>query len=270
MTVPRSIASAEAPAFATGALRPGTGHRWLRLALLVLAGLPLLAVSARAEVWEFDRRGNVLRAPADATVARHDAPLAPPRETPPTGRTRAIYQPMAEGVAAVHAQDPAVAAAGLDPAGFTRLFVALIDQESGFDPLARSPKGAQGLGQLMPETAAALGVADAMEPIANLQGAARYLTAQLATFGRIDLALAAYNAGPGAVAQYGGIPPYRETRTYVARITAAAELARPEIGRLAMARPLTPTVLDEAAAKPLVTPAALAAPAQGTVLEWKR
>ena len=137
----------------------------------------------------------------------------------------AIYRPMAEGVAEVYAADPAVAGAGLGEEDFVRLFVALIDQESRFNPRARSPKGAQGLGQLMPETAALLGVDDAYEPMANLHGAARYLTAQLAAFGRVDWALAAYNAGPHRVEQYHGIPPYRETRDYVARITAAAELA---------------------------------------------
>ena len=90
---------------------------------------------------------------------------------------------MAEGVAEVYAADPAVAGAGLDTEDFVRLFVALIDQESRFNPRALSPKGARGLGQLMPETAALLGV-DAAEPMANLHGAARYLTAQLAEFGR--------------------------------------------------------------------------------------
>ena len=146
---------------------------------------------------------------------------------------------------------------------FVRLFVALIDKESRFNPRARSPKGAQGLGQLMPETAARLGVDDAYEPMANLHGAARYLTAQLAAFGRVDLALAAYNAGPHRVDQYHGIPPYRETRDYVARITAAADLAaipvttqRPEVGR-ALSTPLEPTALDE----PIQ---------QGSVLEWTR
>ena len=116
---------------------------------------------------------------------------------------------MAEGVAEVYAADPAVADAGLSEEEFVRVFVALIDQESRFNPLALSPKGARGLGQLMPETAARLGVEDATEPMANLHGAARYLTAQLAAFGRVDWALAAYNAGPHRVAQYHGIPPYR-------------------------------------------------------------
>ena len=133
--------------------------------------------------------------------------------------TRAIYEPMAEGVAEVYAADPAVASAGLEEEDFVRLFVALIDQESRFNPAAVSPKGARGLGQLMPETAALLGV-DAGEPMANLHGAARYLTAQLAEFGRVDLALAAYNAGPErrSLAQ-GYVPAISETRNYVRTIT---------------------------------------------------
>ncbi|MBB5224608.1 hypothetical protein HNP73_004579 [Amaricoccus macauensis] len=185
----------------------------------------------------------------------------------------AIYEPMAEGVAEVYAAHPAVAGAGLDEADFVRLFVALIDQESRFNPAAVSPKGARGLGQLMPETAALLGV-DAGEPMANLHGAARYLTEQLAAFGRVDLALAAYNAGPQRVEQFHGIPPFRETRDYVAKITAAAELAdagaapafaaRPEPAR-AFASPSSPELETNA-----LEPISLAAPAQGTVLEWKR
>jgi soluble lytic murein transglycosylase-like protein len=80
-----------------------------------------------------------------------------------------------------------------------------------------SPKGAFGLGQLMPETARALGV-DRRDIAQNLDGAARYLLAQLDRFRDIDLALAAYNAGPHRVTEYGGVPPFAETRTYIARI----------------------------------------------------
>ena len=80
-----------------------------------------------------------------------------------------------------------------------------------------SPKGAYGLGQLMPDTARSLGV-DPRDPSQNLDGAARYLLAQIATFKDIDLALAAYNAGPHRVVEYSGIPPFAETRDYIARI----------------------------------------------------
>ncbi len=82
---------------------------------------------------------------------------------------------------------------------------------------AVSPKGARGIMQLMPSTAAELGV-DPRDPLANINGGAAYLARQLATFHSVPLALAAYNAGPGAVTRYGGVPPYRETQNYVGTI----------------------------------------------------
>jgi hypothetical protein len=97
------------------------------------------------------------------------------------------------------------------------LFLRMIGQESGFDQSAVSPKGASGVGQLMPGTAKELGV-DASDPYQNIEGSARYLAQQYAKFGTWPLALAAYNAGPGAVSKHGGIPPYAETQGYVAKI----------------------------------------------------
>lgn len=94
------------------------------------------------------------------------------------------------------------------------LFLRLVQQESGWNPRARSHKGATGLAQLMPGTAAKLGV-NPHDPVQNLHGGARYLRMMYNTFGNWRLALAAYNAGPGAVQKYGGVPPYRETRNYV-------------------------------------------------------
>ncbi len=94
------------------------------------------------------------------------------------------------------------------------LFLRLVQQESGWNTNARSVKGALGLAQLMPATAQALGV-DPNDSHQNLEGGARYLRTQYNTFGTWELALAAYNAGPGAVQQYGGIPPYNETINYV-------------------------------------------------------
>lgn len=97
--------------------------------------------------------------------------------------------------------------------------LALVYQESRFNPCARSPAGAVGLTQLMPATAASLGV-DENNIEDNLRGGARYYKQQLRDFnGNVDLALAAYNAGPGNVSKYGGIPPFKETQTYVAAIT---------------------------------------------------
>ncbi len=94
------------------------------------------------------------------------------------------------------------------------LFLRLVQQESGWNVNARSHKGALGLAQLMPQTARALGVNPA-DPAQNLEGGARYLRRQFETFGTWRLALAAYNAGPGAVQKYNGVPPYNETRNYV-------------------------------------------------------
>jgi soluble lytic murein transglycosylase-like protein len=97
------------------------------------------------------------------------------------------------------------------------LFLRLIQQESGWNPGAVSPKGATGLAQLMPGTARMLGV-DINDPEENLNGGARYLRRMYDKFGTWKLALAAYNAGPGAVDEHDGIPPYQETIAYVAAI----------------------------------------------------
>ncbi len=97
------------------------------------------------------------------------------------------------------------------------LFLRLVQQESNWRATARSHKGAIGLAQLMPGTAAVLRV-DPHDPYQNLDGGARYLAEQYRTFGSWRLALAAYNAGPGAVIKYGGVPPFKETRNYVRKI----------------------------------------------------
>lgn len=97
------------------------------------------------------------------------------------------------------------------------LFLRLVQQESGWNPVAVSSKGATGLAQLMPETAEILGV-EISDPAANLDGGARYLRMMFDKFGTWELALAAYNAGPGAVEEHDGIPPYAETENYVKAI----------------------------------------------------
>lgn len=108
---------------------------------------------------------------------------------------------------------------GVDPA----LLAGLVKQESNFDPNAGSPAGAQGLTQLMPATAASLGVTNVHDPAQALEGGAKYLRQQLDRFGGdVARALAAYNAGPGAVERFGGVPPYAETQQYVRRVQANA------------------------------------------------
>ena len=109
----------------------------------------------------------------------------------------------------------AAQANGVDPA----LLKGLIRQESNFDPNAQSPAGAAGLTQLMPATAAGLGVSDPTDPAQAIQGGAKYLRQQLDRFGGDPAkALAAYNAGPGAVQRFGGVPPYAETQAYVQKV----------------------------------------------------
>lgn len=104
---------------------------------------------------------------------------------------------------------------GLDP----DLVLAVVGVESAFRTDAVSPKGARGLMQLMPATARSLGVSDALDPQQNLDGGVRHLGSLLALYrGDLRKALAAYNAGAGAVERYGGPPPYRETRDYVRRV----------------------------------------------------
>lgn len=102
------------------------------------------------------------------------------------------------------------------------LLAAVAKTESAFNPAAVSPAGAQGLMQFMPATAQGMGV-NPLNPASAIDGAARYLSAHLREFGSVDLALAAYNAGPGNVRKYGGIPPFTETQNYVARVKTAWE-----------------------------------------------
>jgi len=117
----------------------------------------------------------------------------------------------------------AAARNGVDPA----VLHGLIQQESGFDPSATSSAGACGLTQLMPGTASSLGVSNPLDPAESIEGGARYLGQLTSEFGgNTSDALAAYNAGPGAVQEYGGIPPYSETESYVTKVLGYAEAYR--------------------------------------------
>jgi len=129
---------------------------------------------------------------------------------------------------------------GIDP----RLVLAVIRAESGFDPDARSPRNAQGLMQLIPETAERFAVSDAFDPEQNIRGGIRYLRWLLSYFrGDVMLALAAYNSGEGTVDRFGGVPPYAETTTYIERIFARYPHARhPFDAGLAKASPALATM----------------------------
>ncbi len=112
---------------------------------------------------------------------------------------------------------------GLDPA----VLHGLIQQESDFNPSSESSAGAAGLTQLMPGTAASMGVANPLNPAESIEGGARYLSGLMSQFGgNTTDALAAYNAGPGAVQQYGGVPPYAETQDYVTKVLGYAQAWR--------------------------------------------
>jgi soluble lytic murein transglycosylase-like protein len=112
------------------------------------------------------------------------------------------------------------------------LIKAIIANESGFNANATSNVGAQGLMQLMPGTASGLGVTDAYDPAQNVWGGTRYIRGLLDRFGgNVELAVAAYNAGPGAVEKYNGVPPYAETQNYVQNVLASFAKYKAQVPR---------------------------------------
>ena len=209
------------------------------------------ATPALATVFEYGPNGAVKidgERPSDPNEETEPKSAPAAQSVVANSKSHGPYPDLARDVALRHAGGPGPRAAGLDVTTFIRLFTELVRAESAFNPRAISPKGAQGLGQLMPATARSLGVTDPWDPLQNLDGAARYLCAQLERFGDARLALAAYNAGPHRVVQYGGIPPYRETRAYVAEISAAVGLAptaeREPPPRASAASPATQSTSD--------------------------
>ena len=186
----------------------------LGLAVPAMADGLRIQKSGKSRIAQFERQTRLLdsrlagqyqqsaRLRPKGTSTKSVVDLALPGTIPAySGNRRSQYLPHARAMARKHGVPE-------------DLFLRLVQQESGWNPSARSNKGARGLAQLMPGTAAKLGV-DASDPIQNQEGGARYLRMMYNTFGNWRLALAAYNAGPGAVQKYGGVPPYRETRNYV-------------------------------------------------------
>jgi len=165
--------------------------------------------SATGALAIFDEPDN-----AAATEEIRVAAIAPRAPLP-----RADVLSTIEATALRYGSHPGLRRAGLTVTDWLHLFRANIEIESAYRQSAVSSAGAIGLGQLMPATARALNV-DPRDPLQNLDGSARYLVRMLLEFGSPQLALAAYNAGPDAVRQYGGIPPYRETQNHVARVMA--------------------------------------------------
>ncbi len=164
--------------------------------------------------------GQAGATPALAEASALPTATATASSAAPIASTATTASPLAAGEAGgpvpYAAQiEAACAKYGVEPA----LLAGVIEQESHFDPSAGSPAGAQGLTQLMPETARGLGVTNPYDPAQAIEGGARLLGEKLAEFGGdTELALAAYNAGSGAVHQYHGIPPYAETQEYVQKV----------------------------------------------------
>lgn len=200
-------------------------HQMRMIALPAALGFCLCAQVSGADVLVFAPNGAVVQSASWTAYdgkAKPRAQLpsqhAPTNAQPAKRTTNTEVQSQIDLTVARHAGNTALKRAGIDHLAWESWFKRLIRQESGFRQNAVSPKGAIGLGQLMPGTAEGLGV-DPYDVAENLDGSARYLLAQLDRFGSMELALAAYNAGPEAVAKYNDVPPYAETQAYVAAIS---------------------------------------------------
>jgi hypothetical protein len=191
-----------------------------------------LKLRGAAYEWEVAKREKDL---ASKSVKPQPAPdrsrpeLTSRGGTKPSERVMAVYEPYRNAIAQLN---PRLSKSQLEEITLSilvysdyykidpRLVIALIIAESNFNINAKSPKGAMGLGQLMPGTARGLGVRNAYDPEQNIAGCIKLMSGHLSNYGHLSLALSAYNAGPGAVKKYGGVPPYRETQNYVAKVTA--------------------------------------------------
>lgn len=183
-------------------------------------GVPGVRVGSSADAFVF---GETLESATAATGTIPGAALSTAAGSVPAGWFGSVVDAdgtLADDVPYADLFRSAGAAHGIQPS----VLAAVARTESAFDPNAVSPAGARGLMQFMPGTAADLGV-DPLDPASAIDGAARYLAQNLRRFGSLELALAAYNAGPGAVQQHGGVPPFAETQAYVPRVLAAAGIS---------------------------------------------
>ncbi len=174
----------------------------MRLALMIgiMASASIMAPCAQAQ--EFALLEHHYEQP---TPAGDQEDQTPSTGLLPASYREALYEPLIREAEVRYRLPPG-------------LMQALVWAESRFNPMAISPAGAAGLAQLMPATARELGVHNRHDPVQNIDGGARYLREMLDRFGDVHLALAAYNAGPGAVARAGGIPRNRETPAYVTSV----------------------------------------------------
>lgn len=193
----------------------------IRLLLLGACAAVLWPSVAAAQIYAWrDASGTLVLSdrrldPSAETYAVPNAPAFRTTRASVEGAAGERFEPLVQEYAARHRLRP-------------DLVRAVIQVESGFNPLARSPKGAMGLMQLMPATARELGVRNAYDPAENVRGGTAYLRQLLDRYdGKEELALAAYNAGFDAVDRHGGrVPPYVETRNYVRKVGSAAEAPR--------------------------------------------
>lgn len=192
-------------------------HRTWILLITLLSPLSVFfqAAPAKSDIYKYVDNEGVMHftdAPTDRRFKifmrdlKKDRKLRTNFKIAATYRNKAEFEPLIKSLASEYGVD-------------SSLIKAVIHAESGYNPNAVSPKGAQGLMQLMPKTAQGLKVSNSFDPKENIRGGVRYLRFLLDTFkGDVTLALAAYNAGLNRVSQYGGIPPYQETRNYVSRV----------------------------------------------------
>ena len=186
--------------------------------LVIVASLAVLSTTVEAQIYSWRD--------ANGTLVLSDRPKSPEARSVPVEGTTSIRVTREAVAADTGRYDSLIRLHAANYGVRADLVRAIIQVESGFNPRARSPKGAMGLMQLMPATAAELGVFNPYDPAENIRGGVAYLRHLLTQYeGNEELALAAYNAGPKAVERFGNrVPPYQETREYVRKIKAATHI----------------------------------------------